>query len=67
MTRPFQGDDGSGVGLTKAAMNLPWHGAIGVAAMTGVVFFAASSSLQEQAVSAAGDPSTAISSGHRDA
>ena len=52
-----KGDDGSASAYRGAAMNLGT--AIGVAAMTGVVFFAASSSLQEQAVSAGLDPSTA--------
>ena len=50
------GEDGSASAYRGAATNL--GSAIGVAAMTGIVFFAASTSLYDQSVAAGIDPST---------
>ena len=51
------GEEGSASAFRGAASNL--GNAIGVAAMTGIVFFAASTSLYDQSVAAGIDPSTA--------
>ena len=51
------GEDGSAAAFRGAASNL--GSAIGVAAMTSIVFFAAAASLQSQAIAAGIDPTTA--------